>query len=74
MQSCYQCFSVNTPNPRKLGDIRHFRNRVVHPPSGGLNAGVILDGLRNIAEVLKSIGEGQAASRVSVLEPLIVAA
>ncbi|MDE2779156.1 MAG: hypothetical protein OXI91_05700 [Chloroflexota bacterium] len=71
VQSYYDCFSVDTPDPRKLRDIRHFRNRVVHPPFGGLNAGVVLDGLRNIAEVLSSIGERQAASRVSGLEPLI---
>ena len=74
MQSYYECFSVNAPDPRKLGDIRHFRNRVVHPPSGGLNARVILDGLRNIAEVLNSIGEGQAASQIAGLEPLVAEA
>lgn len=57
--------------PGQLRDIRRFRNRVSHPPVGGLDTVAVQDGLRNIREVLERIGARDAADEVRGLSNLV---
>ncbi len=58
------CFPEKCPEPSDLGQIRRFRNKVVHPPVGGLDFVTIRDGLRTISSVLMCIGENDAANDI----------
>ena len=71
VQSNRQCFAGGELQAQLLGHIRSFRNRVSHPPTNGLDEDLVRDGLRNIRDVLESIGEADAAGEVSDLTRLV---
>ncbi len=61
----------NCPDHGQLGDIRRFRNKVVHPPMEGLDIVTARDGLRTICGVLSQIGEMAAVNEIIALNWLI---
>ena len=71
VQSNDECFADDELEARLLGYIRTFRNRVSHPPRGGLDESRVLDGLNNITKALTTIGEQDAAGEVSDLINLV---
>ena len=56
---------------RKLNEIRVVRNRVAHPPPGGVKGDFTQDGLTAIAEALETIGATQEVMEVAGLRDRI---
>ena len=67
-----ECFEQNITLVRKLGEIREYRNRIVHPEyDAPPNRGRTIKTLNNIADTLKIMGVTEASNEVRELKAVL---